>query len=98
MPHLVVVEGDVAPVNLLLVVVDLLHLEHVPGKDHTTQRKPSTSRHRMQHVAPFKRPLGKGKPYIRDLKSLRTFLPTIDYKGRSYKKDLQSRTHYSRIP
>ena len=33
-PYLVVVEGDVAPVDLLLVVVDLLHLEHVPDKHH----------------------------------------------------------------
>ena len=37
-PYLVVVEGDVAPVNLLLVVVDLLHLEHVPDKHHRRQQ------------------------------------------------------------
>lgn len=33
--HLVVVEGDVAPVDLLVVVVNLLHLEHMPGDVHT---------------------------------------------------------------
>lgn len=33
--HLVVVEGDVAPVDLFVVVVNLLHLEHMPGDMHT---------------------------------------------------------------